>query len=495
VVISGSITVTTAEDFSAGSLRSAMISADASIVDGYTWYIEFAPSLAGQMIQMSDAGEDDTFGTSLFECANRIIVDGKNAPGVVISRDFDQSFLRFFNVKPTGQLTLRNLTLTGGIAGVDNEGTSGAGGGGGGVGFGGAIYNQGFLAMENVILENNGAVGADGGDWSDGSPGIGGLPYGGDGNTLTNRGFGGGVGGSADCGGGGGMGAGGAIFNNGGTVIMKNCVVSDSYVFGGSGGAGKTDCSGSDGDGLGAGVFNLNGTVTILSSIFTNGFASSVGSGIYNLADGGAASLILDGVTITNSFGTNDLFLATTNNGDSHLTGKHNQLGNQNAPWILPMRDVGVSIPDAPLLLNFTVSEPTGQGSYSLNATSGDQSIVPNTKLSANAVGENGTLNIALQSGILGQTTVTVTVSEGNLSSSESFDLSLGLFAKCVIDGEDRVIRFNAEPGQTFTIEHSETLPATWTSLGDATETGPGQFEFRHVDPGLNTGFYRIVKH
>jgi hypothetical protein len=441
---------------------------------------------------MQYQGEDTTFGESFFECANRIVVDGKDAPGLTIGRDPWQPNIRFFNVKSEGQLTLRNLTLFGGAA-SGNDGTPGAGGGGGGVGFGGAVYNQGTVSFENVILDQNQAIGGNGGAWTSGKAGLGGLPYGGKGNASTNGGFGGGLGGGSSCGGSGGLGAGGAIFNNAGTVTMRNCLVTGSFVNGGTGGFGESGCDGSTGQAFGAGIFNLNGIVTIFASTFTNN-AALQGAGIYSLGDGLGSSLNLDGVTITNSASTNDVFLSSTNSGTSRLFGNDNHIGIQNGPWIQPLPDMGVVIPAGPLFLNFNVSAPTGQGIYSIAAVSRDQLLLPNTNLAASAVDGSGSVTITPQAGKLGRTIITVTVSEGNLSSAEKFELSLGLFGNCIAQGSDRLIRFNADPGYIFTIQYSEHLinPA-WVPLGTATEIAPGQFEYRHTAPTTATGFYRIL--
>src|SRR5262249_55560716 len=78
---------------------------------------------------------------------------------------------------PPGSLTLRNLTLAGGLA----QGGNGTGGGGGGLGAGGAVFNQGTLILDGVTLSNNqarggsGASGLSGGGGGIGSDATGGL--------------------------------------------------------------------------------------------------------------------------------------------------------------------------------------------------------------------------------------------------------------------------------------------------------------------------------
>jgi hypothetical protein len=84
-----------------------------------------------------------------------------------------------------GKLTLRNVTLSRGLA----QGGDGIGGGGGGAGMGGAIFNQGRLVIDGSTLAGNRAVGGaaqDGG--GGGGGGIGASATGGNGG-----GFGGSV--------------------------------------------------------------------------------------------------------------------------------------------------------------------------------------------------------------------------------------------------------------------------------------------------------------
>ena len=109
-----------------------------------------------------------------------------------------------------GVLTLRNLTLRGGVA----RGGDAMVGGGGGAGMGGAIFNQGKVALERVTITNSAAHGGNGGSASGVGPGGG---IGSDAGSSANSsgggfgggyvGFGGGDGG-ANSGGGGGFRAG-----------------------------------------------------------------------------------------------------------------------------------------------------------------------------------------------------------------------------------------------------------------------------------------------
>jgi hypothetical protein len=116
-----------------------------------------------------------------------------------------------------GRLTLRDVTLAGGLAkGGD------AAGGGGGAGMGGAIFSQGFLKIERSTLSGNAARGGNSagqGTEPGGGGGIGHDAAGGDGGAMAPPGplviFGGGLG-SFHEGGTAGGGGGFATGTNGG---------------------------------------------------------------------------------------------------------------------------------------------------------------------------------------------------------------------------------------------------------------------------------------
>ena len=102
-----------------------------------------------------------------------------------------------------GDLTLRDLTLRGGLG----QGGDAIVGGGGGAGMGGAIFNQGEVTLERVTITNSTASGGNGGSGSGVGPGGG---IGSDaGSTANSSGGGFGVGFFALGGGSGGTNSGG----------------------------------------------------------------------------------------------------------------------------------------------------------------------------------------------------------------------------------------------------------------------------------------------
>jgi len=168
--------------------------------------------------------------------------------GATITRGGGAPDFRFFHVVVTGTLTLENLTLSNGRV-EGGEGGYGGGGGGGGAGMGGAIYNQGALALEDCTISDNTAVGGNGGNGGGGGAGAGGGGMGGDGGDKS-----GGGGGGGGFTGDGGMGNGidGTGYGGGGGGV------SGSHPGGADGGDGA-DNGGDGGDAWGTNEANLQG--------------------------------------------------------------------------------------------------------------------------------------------------------------------------------------------------------------------------------------------
>lgn len=192
----------------------------------------------------------------------------------------------------------------GGSGVAQGSGGFGGGGGGGSFGDGGA-----------------GGFGAGGGGTVVGAGGAGGFGGGG-GGTFSGGGGAGGFGGGAGSesstvgnGGGGGAGMGGAIFNNGGTVVITNSTIAGNTANGGAGGVPLGGgLNGGDGQGLGGGIFNRNGTLTVLNSTIAantvGGPGTNTGGAIFNLADTAAQTAtlnLLNSILADSTGGASDL--------------------------------------------------------------------------------------------------------------------------------------------------------------------------------------------
>jgi len=334
-----SIVVTSVADSGAGTLSSAVQTADADPSNSYD--ITFASALAGQTIALSTVA-DTTYGPAALDITNTITIDGSGAPGLTIARSESAADMRLINVAPGSSLTLTDLTLSGGIAQGGNGGNGGRGGGGGAAGLGGAIFNAGTIAITGCTLTGNSATGGTGGSpgaadtFYSGSGGGGLAGNGVDGGTSTsgtngsdgggpNAGAGGTsstAGGNGGFGGGGGGGApdninattqtgGNGGFGGGGGARGLGAGSGGDGGFGGGGGFGDTDgtggfgggneggTSGGGGAGMGGAIFNYLGTITVTNSTFT---ANSAVAGVSG--GGGATNGSAYGGAIFNFNGT-----------------------------------------------------------------------------------------------------------------------------------------------------------------------------------------------
>jgi hypothetical protein len=271
--------------------------------------------------------------------------------GATINHSGGPNF-RFFYVSnaqygglPTGSLTLHGLTLQGGAAVGGNSYY-----GGGGLGAGGAIFNQGTLVLDGVLLMQNTAQGGSSGYYTDYAQF--GAGIGADAQTSPSQvpgGFGGAVnpgqfpnqqatregqGSSATQAAG--FGGGGAkaseVQSGGSTTGGFGAGGGNNYGKGGfGGGAGGyqywAQGYGGGGAGLGGAVFNRGGTVTILNSTLTNNkaiggdapgyYSSGVGDAL-----GGAVFNLNGSVALTNDTITSNNLQAYTYSGTGYWYGK-----------------------------------------------------------------------------------------------------------------------------------------------------------------------------
>jgi CSLREA domain-containing protein len=426
-----SLTVTTTSDTLYGggtSLRVAVAYAESL---GGSQTITFAPDLDGDTVTLATVG-DNTAGPSDLMIDTDITIAGPTGDsGITLSNSGDQ---RLFYIAPAGDLTLENLTLSGGdaVGGSSDYG-------GGGAGMGGAIFNAGSLDILQSTLQSNTAQGGSAtGDGAGGGGGLGGdsggeagggpngAPspsanggFGGGGGFGGNGGFGGGGGGGGGEGGfgggggnqngsagfggaegaenesgegGGGAGMGGAIFNYGGTVTLTNSTLSNNSALGGTG-AGH-------GSGRGGAIFNLNGSVTSDDSTLAYNTAAYGGGAIYNHGDtpadvgsqsGGptlpsaTASVTLNNSILADSTSASDFFTDTGNSGSQTTAGTNNLIQTDPA-YFTPTAGAPATLTGDPTFATTTAASnggPTatfalsdtspaiGAGSASVNQTAG----------------------------------------------------------------------------------------------------------------------------
>jgi uncharacterized repeat protein (TIGR01451 family) len=256
--------------------------------------------------------------------------------------------------------------LCGGAGGHDNHGHGatcpGGGGGGGGESAGGFFSLDGGDGADGSY-GGGGAGGGFGvpvsGSNSSGSGGNGGFGGGGGASgtvqsTFTgthggNGGFGGGAGfgigtsidlhgapgnrgrfgggGNGSCCGGGGGALGGAIFNQGGTVVIRNSTFTHNDVDRGLGGTSSSDPTGlvNKGGDAGAAIFSLNGSLTVENATISDNFSTGSGGGIVVVADplglpaSVTASFILRNTIISRNGGQECLLAGTSDPINGHV--------------------------------------------------------------------------------------------------------------------------------------------------------------------------------
>ena len=235
--------------------------------------------------------------------ASGITIEGN---GATISRASASPKFRFFYVSggfstlPNGNLTLKDLTLTGGLAQGGNGG-SGEAAGGGGAGLGGAIFNQGQLTIVGGEIKANAARGGSGGAGSYGYATGGGGGLGGNGGYSA-------VGASSGGGGGGfrydgsngsttsnGVSGGGFLGSEGGGA----CSAGQSS-YGGNGGVASSvstyDNAGGGGGGFKPGQNGGGGSTTELNGYLVyGGGPGAIGGGQGGTADVGVVQKFCGG--------------------------------------------------------------------------------------------------------------------------------------------------------------------------------------------------------
>ncbi len=197
--LAAQITVTSAADAGAGTLRQAILDANGSAgADIITFNLP-----AGSTIALS---------SPLPPIAGDVLIGGPGAEQLTVS---GSATARVFTVLG-GTVTISGLTIRSGKAQGGAGGTgSAAGGGGGGAGLGGGmLVNAGTVSLIDVVFEENQAIGGAGGPGSAGTTGGGGggggsNAPGGAGSTAAFAGAGGGFSGAGGTAGAGFAGGGG----------------------------------------------------------------------------------------------------------------------------------------------------------------------------------------------------------------------------------------------------------------------------------------------
>ncbi|MEX2317045.1 MAG: choice-of-anchor Q domain-containing protein [Pirellulales bacterium] len=333
-----------------GTLRQAIFDANqAADADS----IMFAAGLSGT-VDLSIVG-NTAEGPSALAISSPITIQG-NAAGITIGR-VDPVPMRLFHVTSSGDLTLRSITLSDGLA----QGAAGELGRGGGI----FVSEAGRLQVIASTLVNHEA-----------------------------RGGGSGVGGR-----------GGAIYNDGGVIRITNATLSGNAV---------RDSVGSTMGSWGGGIYSRNGSLSIYDSTIANNVGLA-GIGVYVIGDGsGRTADIKVRNSIVAQGGGTDVVVTNDNGGAFTTSGAFNivrdappvtlaQIGAilVTDPLVGPLADNGgptwthailSDIPDNPAIdqgdPNFNANDPDGDP-QTLDAILYDQRGAPYVRV-ANGDGASG---------------------------------------------------------------------------------------------------------
>lgn len=209
----------------------------------------------GTLVSTADGPDVGGAPTALPTIGTDIVIEGEGGAGIFFGNAFDRA-PRLAHVAPQGRLTLRTTT----VSGFAPTGTTSTAAAAAGDVSGGAIYAEGPLTLDRVVMSNNAATG-----------GASGFP------AISSAGK---SGGSA---------RGGAVFASAALTVTDSVFV-DNAVRGGQGVDGDSGSGRSGGDGgdaLGADIFvaGLDTTVTIDGAMFTGSLAEGGNGGVGHTSD------------------------------------------------------------------------------------------------------------------------------------------------------------------------------------------------------------------
>jgi HYR domain len=381
----------------------------------------FVNSTAGDAFEIINNGAGEGANT---------VVDGNGATIRRIAGSGSPRF-RFFEVDFDGNLTLNNLTLSGGegldgVNGTDAQETEGA--------VGGAIYSQGTVALNNVTItgnqtgnggsgNNTGLItgydgvggGAGGGIYSSGSLTI-------TNSTISNNatGQGGGGGNASINGGAGGQSGDGAGIASYGSLTMTGSTVSGNHTGIGGSGGGAVDSGNGGYRGSGAGIF-LRGSATITNSLIENNstYGENAWGGGISMPSGSTYALTNDTFAGNSAWRGGALYAASDQVNVSQTTFTGNSAAAPSAgngvPGVAAM-DYGATMTFSNTLMNQNGSPGTVDCNIQLNGAAvtykslgglmsdsadycGTNTAITNAKLGALASNGGPTQTEALQAG------------------------------------------------------------------------------------------------
>lgn len=136
------------------------------------------------------------------------------------------------------------------------------------------------------------------------------------------------------------------------------------------------------------------------------------------------------------------------------------------APSLSNFSDLGLVFNAQPSPLSFTVEDGESSAStLTLKASSSNQNLISDQGFSFGGSGTSRTLSLAPKTNQAGTSTITVTVSDGTLSSSQSFKLTIAANTAPILSTfSNQTVVFGSNPAaQSFTVQDAETAASNLT--------------------------------
>ncbi len=140
------------------------------------------------------------------------------------------------------------------------------------------------------------------------------------------------------------------------------------------------------------------------------------------------------------------------------------------APVITSLQDQTINV-GGTLSQNFKISDAqTGAGSLLVSGTSSDTALIPANGITFSGKGGNRTVTVKPAAGRSGKATITVSVSDGSLTGSTSFQLSVGTATNTpptISAIDDQILPLGADSGPIpFTVSDAELAASSLTLSG-----------------------------
>ena len=131
------------------------------------------------------------------------------------------------------------------------------------------------------------------------------------------------------------------------------------------------------------------------------------------------------------------------------------------APTITAIADLGIVQDTSTGAIPFTIGDPDSAiGSLNVGATSSDQTVVPDANIALGGSGASRTITVVPAAGQTGSATITVTVSDGSLTTPETFVVTVT--PPPTVTSVTPSSKPQGTTSQTVTVNGTNFIAGTW---------------------------------